>query len=340
MTTAVRVATEIALHRSMQKAIQGDHSHYMKTRLYYLVYVCDHHFSIIYGRPPMTQQDEAIRATAKFLQSPLATEDDSRLVSQVEFWTVGARGFQQFGTDIDQPLEDSVLPQLRTLTVELDSWRGRWSEKFRRNRHIGDYPRKGITLHAHFIKLYLLSHALRGIGDSSTRSTEGALELDELVCSAVLSATSILRIVINDRDIHGYLNGLPTYFHIMIPFAAVFLLKVTRKQSELVGTTFGEASRLVRELAVVLRRISSAMHPQHLLVSVARGVESLLEHFPSSNEVVPTAALESSHQDPFIPSQIFGLDNGWDSLDLMQDMDFLQEAYPSALDATSTGYRL
>jgi hypothetical protein len=40
---AVRIATQMQLHRCLHKALRGDKTAYLQTRLYYLVYVCDHH---------------------------------------------------------------------------------------------------------------------------------------------------------------------------------------------------------------------------------------------------------------------------------------------------------
>jgi hypothetical protein len=80
--TAVRIATEIQLHRSIFKALDGDRNHYLRTRLWYLVYVCDHHFSVAYGRPPMTRQCDAIRASLRFLDTEHAVEDDARLICE------------------------------------------------------------------------------------------------------------------------------------------------------------------------------------------------------------------------------------------------------------------
>ncbi|KAG8419424.1 hypothetical protein J3458_004291 [Metarhizium acridum] len=49
---AVRIATELNLHQFCAMAI-GDRPEYVEeARLWYLLYVCDHHFSIAYGRPP------------------------------------------------------------------------------------------------------------------------------------------------------------------------------------------------------------------------------------------------------------------------------------------------
>lgn len=79
---AVRIATEIGLHRSIFKALDGDRNHYLRTRLWYLCYVCDHQFSVAYGRPPMTRECDAIRASLKFLDTEHAVEDDARLICE------------------------------------------------------------------------------------------------------------------------------------------------------------------------------------------------------------------------------------------------------------------
>lgn len=50
VSQAVRIATQMQMHRGLQKSLRGDKQAYLQTRVYYLVYVCDHHFSIAYGQ--------------------------------------------------------------------------------------------------------------------------------------------------------------------------------------------------------------------------------------------------------------------------------------------------
>ena len=84
---AVRIASELKLHRSFSKSIEADRDHYYLARLYYSVYACDHHFSIQYGRPPMTRECEALRNARNFLECKHATKDDARLVNQALRWS-------------------------------------------------------------------------------------------------------------------------------------------------------------------------------------------------------------------------------------------------------------
>jgi hypothetical protein len=109
---AVRISTQAQLHRSIHKALKGDRPSYMQTRLYYLVYVCDHHFSVAYSRPPMTRECESINAAARLLRTENATEDDSRLVSQVEIWWTASRIFETFGVHVDTPVSPELVPRL------------------------------------------------------------------------------------------------------------------------------------------------------------------------------------------------------------------------------------
>ncbi|KAI9034900.1 fungal specific transcription factor domain-containing protein [Aspergillus affinis] len=277
---AVRIATEMQLHRSFPKSIKGDRAHYFRARLYYSVYACDHHFSIPYGRPPMTRECEAVRNARSFLECKDATEDDARLVSQVLRWSACSNIYDTFGADVDRPLVENDIPHVRCLGITLDTLRAEWMDRFTRNAHVGNYPRKGVEIQYHFAKLYLGSHALRGVrSDQSRFNSEGiSLELEEIANSAVLSAISILRAVVLDNEIESFLNGLPTYFHIMLAFAVVFLLKVSTSFSGFVQLDTQETHRLMISLLTILKRVSATMHPQHLLVSITKGIEEVLNH--------------------------------------------------------------
>ena len=323
---AVRISTEIGLHRSIFKALAGDRSHYLKTRLYYLVYVCDHHFSVTYGRPPMTREDDAVRASSAFLETEHAGEDDARLVSQVQFWSTGSKIHETFGIDVEQPLSLSMIEPLRRLSIQLDGIRADWTERFSRNTYVGNYPRKGVGLHYHFMRLYLHSMAFRGIGKPSFRSSDVALDIDELANSALLSATAILRAVVTDEEIQSYLNGLPTYFDLMLAFAVVFVLKVSTKYSSSVRVDTSEIHTLVAELVAVLKDVTSSMHPRHLLVSVTRGAETLLDRCSLIEYGAPANSKMPISQ-PTFDQSLYDMSNEWNggSFDnfSMGEFDFL-----------------
>ena len=324
---AVRISSELQLHRSIFKALTGDREHYLRTRLYYLVYVCDHQFSVPFGRPPMTREDDAIRASSRFLELEDAVEDDARLVSQVHFWMIGSDIYQTFGVDIDRPLNGPVIETLRRLSIRLDKCRADWTERFTVNLYVGHYPKKGVGLHYHFARLYLFSAAFRGINDPAYKTPEIAMDIEELAETAIMSATTILRTVIVDSDIQSYLDGLPTYFDVMIAFSVVFLLKVSTKYASTVRVDAREIHGLVSNLVSVLETITATMHPQHLLVSVARGSKDLLGRFCPSEVQTPIAppAQMPSNQSNHVDDQT-DLTASWPDIsfdDIMGEFDFL-----------------
>ncbi|KAE8383627.1 hypothetical protein BDV26DRAFT_251337 [Aspergillus bertholletiae] len=326
---AVRIATELQLHKSFYKALQGDRNHYSRTRLYLLVYACDHHFSVPYGRPPMTRECESVRDARKFLDSNHATEDDARLVSQVLRWSICTNVYDTFGADVDRPLSDADIPQVRRFSIALDSLRAEWGDKFNRNAYVGNYPRKGVGIQYHFAKLYLCSHALRGAGSShaKSRAPDVALELEEIANSAVLSALSILRAVISDTEIQSYLNGLPTYFDIMIAFAVVFLLKVSTRFPATVQLDNQEIHHLMLSLVSVLKGVTATMHPHHLLVGITKGIDDLLQRSkvaPGSTRAVSMYSLQEGPQHVVGGRNMPPLDFGLET-DVIFDQYFMSE---------------
>lgn len=224
----------------------------------------------------MTREDESIQAASRFLATENATENDHRLVSQVLIWNISSSAFETFGVDVDAPVPPALLTKLRRFMIALDTWRADWNEAFSHNPHVQNYPKKGVGLHFNFAKLYLCSHAFRGVTPHSNAS-ELQPEMEEIANAAVLSAKSILRAIINDPEMQLHLNGVPLYFDTMIAFAVVFLLKVGTKFSSSIRAGGSEILTLVRDLSVVLRQVAEQMHRQHLLRFIAEGIEKLLD---------------------------------------------------------------
>ncbi|KAJ5514370.1 transcriptional regulator family: Fungal Specific TF [Penicillium fimorum] len=272
---AVRVASDINLHSGIYKALKGDRDGYLQARLYYLVYVCDHHFSIAYGRPPMSREGFIIESASRILETTHATEDDARLISQVKEWSILGRVFDTFGVDVDTPLAPQTLPQLRRCSISLDTWFADWNESFKANQNVGNYPQKGVGFHFHFAKLYLCSHAFRGVPVSETPQYISP-ELEDIANTGVLSAMSILQMIVCDAEFRSFLNGLPLYFDTMVAFAVVFLLKVATKYAFMIRIDTGKIISLVTETVAALRDVTRHMHKHHLLVVISEGLERLL----------------------------------------------------------------
>ncbi|KAF3020362.1 hypothetical protein E8E15_003245 [Penicillium rubens] len=281
---AVRVASEVNLHSGIYKALKGDRDGYLQARLYYLVYVCDHHFSIAYGRPPMSREGFIIESASRLLETKHATEDDARLISQVKEWSILGRVFDNFGVDVDTPIAPQTLPQLRRCSISLDTWFADWNDSFKVNRNVGNYPQKGVGFHFHFAKLYLCSHAFRGVPSSESAPQYMSPELEEIANAGVLSAMSILRVIVNDAEFRSFMNGLPLYFDTMLAFAVVFLLKVATKYASMIRIDTGKILSLVTETVAALRDITQSMHKHHLLVVISEGLERLLSRCQLSTQ--------------------------------------------------------
>lgn len=279
MAVASRLAGELNLHRCIPKAPHTKRACYLRTRLYYLVYICDHHFSIAYGRPPLTRDFRSVTPPAEFLRSEFATEDDVRLISQVEIWTIGTRIFDQFSLDPEAHLSDQLIPQLRRLSIALDTWRADWPDRFGFNEHVGNYPRKESGLHYHFAKLFLCSHVLRKAPAAEGELLQLGPELKEFADAAIHASASILQTISSDQEMQSFFRGLPAYFDTMIAFAFVFLLRVTVKNPANIWMDRAGISETLDNMVVVLENMTESMHPRHLLTSIAKSMRKLLDRF-------------------------------------------------------------
>jgi hypothetical protein len=313
---AVRVGSGIKLHHGIYRALNGDREGYLQTRQYYLLYVCDHHFSVAYGRPPMSREGFIIDCASRFLETEHATEDDARLVSQVKEWSILGKVFDTFGVVVDTPIPPHTLPQLRRLSIALDSWHADWNEAFRANQNVGNYPQKGVGLHYHFAKLYLCSHAFRGVPPAQDSRQCLTPEMEEVANIGVLSAMSILRVIVSDDEFQSFLNGLPLYFDTMIAFAVVFLLKIATKYATAIRIDTAQILTLVTQIVMALRDITRNMHHQHLLVTIAAGLEKLLSKCQESAHHIQKSI---SH-----PAQVsYHAQNDTSWMESITDFDFL-----------------
>ncbi|KAG0650353.1 Zn(2)-C6 zinc finger-containing prtT, partial [Hyphodiscus hymeniophilus] len=270
---AVRIATELNLHRSYTRAIKGSQEHFEGARLWYLLYVCDHHFSIAYGRPPVIQDEMSIVQHEKFLQLPGITQADFRLHSQVAIFIILTQIYNTFGPEVEQMLDEDDLSRLRQWNIEIDRWRVKWEPQLAPNPHISSYPSKGVNLHYHFAKLQLNSLSLRGSQQLSSQNISAARR--EHANLAISCAMSILQLVIDEPDIRDALIGVPLYLHTMITYAAVFLLKVPQQWK---AARLGTDSVLIRESVdhvIKLFNLEGASE-RHLSYHIARGLGKML----------------------------------------------------------------
>ncbi|EPE30104.1 Zn2/Cys6 DNA-binding protein [Glarea lozoyensis ATCC 20868] len=303
---AVRIATELNLHRSFAKALRGEAEHIEAARLWYLLYVCDHHFSIAYGRPPVIHEDQAVVGHERFLQLPGITQADLRLHSQIAIFSVLTKMFHSFGPDVDHMLQENDLHLLGRFNMDLDNWRIRWESQLAPNPFISSYPSKGVSLHHHFGKLQLNALSLRGFQESP-HSTTLSTSRREYANLAISSAVAILQLVISSPDIRNGLVGVPLYLHTMITYAAVFLLKVEQRWKPL---QLGTDSILIRELVTqIIQLLKSVKASERFLAAhIAIGLQKMLERErPAQNQ------LQQQYEADLAPFGVYG--NSFDLFD-------------------------
>ena len=230
-------------------------------RLLYLLYICDHHLSILYGRPSIMRDNEHyILGYENYLASSVASDIDKRVAAQVSLLLLMSQIRESLGPEEDTgvSLPESMLPKIKGFERDLDNWVLRWSNTHSQsscflhcnrgemliqaplvltmitdpNKHIGTFPTKGSYVHHYFSKIYLDAYVFRGLPNTSSSQTSVIpLPFVETASGAVAAAMSLVNIILGDQEIQVGLAGVPHYFYGMIAFACVFLVKAATKHS-------------------------------------------------------------------------------------------------------------
>ena len=149
---AIRIATSLNYHQAFSKAIEGSTEHYEKAQIWYILYIVDHHSSILYGRPPILHEQEALRQWDSFTKCGLATEADVRISSQVSLYLITSRLYEMFGGETTRPIPAPIINQLRVFNVELDNWCMYWSNRLRKPSNFCQYLERCLTCSQKSIK--------------------------------------------------------------------------------------------------------------------------------------------------------------------------------------------
>ncbi|KAL5337701.1 hypothetical protein BJX70DRAFT_399336 [Aspergillus crustosus] len=291
---AVRVATEMNLHKSSLQFARGSLESYERVRLWYVLYVCDHQFALAYGRPPMMHEDAAIRNAEKLLTSGLSSKGDHGLVAQVKLFRILASGYFMHGCDPDLELRGADFEKLKEFDISVDQWRLEHQTRdaglsARRDSLI---PPAANALYYHLARFQLNSVALRGISardapsssePSSSLNLSLSLSLDmnwerqEASNIAIMAAMNTARLIVEDADLQKALIGLPIFMHAMIAVCASFLLKMAVVFGKLDTTsgTDNEGTTTILHLPKDLAQYGLNFHTKTALDHVERLVRVL-----------------------------------------------------------------
>lgn len=137
---------------------------------------------------------------------------------------------------------------------------------------IGNWPNKGAIMHYHWAKLYLNSYVLRGLPETGGVIPDHFLEI---ASAAVAAATSIVTLLLEDKDAQEALAYVAHHVHGMIAFAAMFLLKVaTRYSSQL----FIDRTNFQMLISALARQFKlTVVGKDHLTQRMAEGLEKMAD---------------------------------------------------------------
>lgn len=281
---AVRMAAEMNIHQSFQKLLNGDVRHHERVRVWYALYVCDRHFSVLYGRPSAMYDDAAIKGVERFLESPGFSPCDVRISAQVALFKILSEVYLEFGSDQNQALSEQDLDKLRMFNIAIEQWRLVWQPRSRDEPGIGSYPSMGVVMFYHFARFHLNSLALRGVRWPSNEPLW--LNRREAAMTAISSAMSTLVHIMTERDIREHLKGVPLFTYVMVAFCATFLLKMAiiwgrggdnLSQALGLGLNTTEVITLTRRAADMLTEVSEHLSDKHLARLIVAGIREMLQ---------------------------------------------------------------
>lgn len=271
--------------------MRGSREHIEGARLWYLLYVCDHHFSIAYGRPPVIHETETIVDHEKFLSLPDTSQADIRLHSQIALFIILTDIYNTFGPDIESRLSENDLNRLPHFNIALDAWRLRWEPRLAPNKYVSNYPAYGVTLHYNFAKLQVNSLALRGLEKSTVE--DFTISRGQFANTAIGCAMAILNSVLDIPDIRNSVVGVPLYLHTMITYSAVFLLQVRQKLRMFHLSTDATLIRGLVTRVISLVQESKASE-RHLTCHMAIGLQKMLDRFTAWEQQAETRSAENN----------------------------------------------
>ncbi|KAG5928065.1 hypothetical protein E4U42_001303 [Claviceps africana] len=277
---AVRMATELNLHQFAAMALRDRPEYVEEARLWYFLYVCDHHFSVAYGRPPMISEDSTLSCHEDYLRLPGVAMSDQRLHSQVGVFIILSRIFTAFGPDRSRMIANDEFDILRLFDADLTRWRDHWKPRLAPNPHIADYPAKGVILHYHFARVQLFSICLRGL--RPTERYKMSDERREFVNVAIGSAFGALELILNDADMRPAVIGMPLYLLTTIAYACLFLMKAqTQWRLANLNIRYETVSSVIEGVVALLEETSPCT--RHVAHSLGRGLDGMLKRFQERN---------------------------------------------------------
>lgn len=130
---AIRRATEINLSGIYQRVLtEANEDATDWLRLWYHLYSCDRHLSLLYSRQSLAREDVCIMGWEVLLRTPgPGTDQDKMLLMQLPLHLILTRVDELFGTDNRTPVPVVYSSQITHYSHQLDNWLAVWSTALR-----------------------------------------------------------------------------------------------------------------------------------------------------------------------------------------------------------------
>ncbi|OJJ68898.1 hypothetical protein ASPBRDRAFT_132502 [Aspergillus brasiliensis CBS 101740] len=269
----IRRAADMRLHRSFDSLLGIHPPEYSspsssspivaadRIRLWYLLFVCDQHLSILHNRDSLLRNDKDIAVSLLLI------------MGQVR---------DVLGSDKEMQLPSALTHQITNYSRQLDRWFTRFSALFVTNAHIGDFPRRGLELHYQFGKLYLGHQVFKGL-----RGNPIPVHFLSAAHMAHEATVTIFEMILNDPKMSENLVGMPHYFHVMIAFAGHLLLEICHNHHVQLNIDLSGELHLISAVLGVFRKIDCITY--HPLRRMAPGLNRKL------SETVTMLGLDIQH---------------------------------------------
>ena len=254
---------------------------YDRTRLYLLVYVCDHQISLSHGRPPMTRETRMLKEPRTLLDSKFSTSSDLQLISQVELWSITTQLFDSFGAATDSTFISGRLSELEHLRDAYEHWRQEWTEMLETLLELEPSTRAILDLYFHSARLYLASHIFRGPEQEFTEPQDTPNPLDRFGHLATQSALSIVYRMTELNEAQDC-SRLPFYFATTIAFASIFLLRGPCRT--LYHVDRDRAMHYLQALNSLVSSPSAIPNAAHPISNIATSLKAALDSWREAEE--------------------------------------------------------
>ena len=144
---AIRRAADLRLHRHFHDLVGGiggnpnglatmdssfsEADSRDRTRLWYLLFVCDQHLSILHNRDPLLRHEKDILTNWElYLDSEGSNDSDIRIMSQVSLLLIMSQVRDTLGSERPEQVPRTLVGQLNHFSRQLDKWFAKFNSLF------------------------------------------------------------------------------------------------------------------------------------------------------------------------------------------------------------------